>query len=65
MSDARQRFLQCLPQQARILDFGCGSGRDTKFFLDSGFAADAVDGSPELPIISTRFFVIAIPSPVP
>ena len=55
MSDARQRFLKGLPQQARILDFGCGSGRDTKFFLDSGFAADAVDGSPELCRIASEY----------
>ncbi len=23
-------FLELLPKEARILDFGCGSGRDTK-----------------------------------
>ena len=33
---------------ARVLDFGCGSGRDAKHFLEAGFAVDAVDGSPEL-----------------
>ena len=31
-----------------MLDFGCGSGRDAKHFLEAGFAVDAVDGSPEL-----------------
>lgn len=48
MKNARRRFLECLPQQARILDFGCGSGRDAKAFLDAGYVVDAVDGSPEL-----------------
>lgn len=31
-----------------ILDFGCGSGRDTKYFLESGFHVTAVDGSEEM-----------------
>lgn len=41
-------FLELLPKDARILDFGCGSGRDTKFFLDCGYQVDAIDGSMEL-----------------
>ena len=48
MKDARSRFLERLPFPARILDFGCGSGRDTKAFLDAGYTVDAVDGSPKL-----------------
>lgn len=31
-----------------ILDFGCGSGRDTKYFLHNGFQVDAIDGSEEM-----------------
>lgn len=41
-------FLELLPRNARILDFGCGSGRDTKYFLDCGYQVDAIDGSIEL-----------------
>lgn len=48
MCDARTRFLKRLPSQAYILDFGCGSGRDTKAFLEQGYKVDAVDGSAEL-----------------
>jgi SAM-dependent methyltransferase len=29
------------------LDFGCGSGRDAKYFLDKGYDVDAIDGSKE------------------
>ena len=48
MSDARSRFLRELPVGRRILDFGCGSGRDTKAFLELGYQVDATDGSEEV-----------------
>ena len=48
MSDTRSRFCSELPQDALILDFGCGSGRDTKAFLDAGYRVEATDGSEEL-----------------
>ena len=41
-------FLSKLEKNSYILDFGCGSGRDTKYFLELGFHVDAVDGSEEL-----------------
>ena len=41
-------FLQLLPSRGTILDFGCGSGRDTKYFLEHGYKVDAIDGSIEL-----------------
>jgi cyclopropane fatty-acyl-phospholipid synthase-like methyltransferase len=37
-----------LKEGASILDFGCGSGRDTKAFLDLGYKVEAIDGSVEL-----------------
>lgn len=47
-SETQDKFLSLLPQGAHILDFGCGSGRDTKYFLDKGFLVTATDGSVEL-----------------
>lgn len=44
----QNRFLEKLHMGAYILDFGCGSGRDTKYFLEQGYRVDAVDGSEEL-----------------
>ena len=41
-------FLELLPENAKILDFGCGSGRDTKYFLEHGCRVVAMDGSLEL-----------------
>lgn len=31
-SDTQERFLSRLKEGSYILDFGCGSGRDTKYF---------------------------------
>lgn len=44
----QDRFLSKLSPGAYILDFGCGSGRDTKYFLENGYQVDATDGSEEL-----------------
>ncbi|MEE3420939.1 MAG: class I SAM-dependent methyltransferase [Lachnospiraceae bacterium] len=41
-------FLSLLPHSARILDFGCGSGRDLKYFREHGFRAEGTDGSEEI-----------------
>jgi SAM-dependent methyltransferase len=38
-------FLALLPPGARILDAGCGSGRDGKAFLDLGYDVTAFDAS--------------------
>lgn len=48
-------FLKKLSEGAYILDFGCGSGRDTKAFLDKGYAVIAVDGSKELCILASQY----------
>ena len=48
MTDTQQRFATCLPEGGAVLDFGCGSGRDTKAFLEMGFSVDATDGSEEM-----------------
>lgn len=44
----QNRFLKRLPLHAKILDFGCGAGRDTKYFLEQGYQVEAMDGSEEL-----------------
>lgn len=48
MSETRGRFLQYLKPNALILDAGCGSGRDSKFFMESGYRVVALDGSKEM-----------------
>ena len=44
----QNKFLDKLLSGASILDFGCGSGRDTKYFHEMGYEVEAIDGSEEL-----------------
>jgi 2-polyprenyl-3-methyl-5-hydroxy-6-metoxy-1,4-benzoquinol methylase len=45
MSNIYQHFTKDLHANALILDAGCGSGRDSKAFLDMGYKVDAFDAS--------------------
>lgn len=47
LKDTQNKFIIALPGD-KILDLGCGSGRDTKYFLEIGLKVTAVDGSEEL-----------------
>lgn len=51
----QERFLAKLKKGSRILDLGCGSGRDTKFFLERGYDVEAVDGSAELCRLASQY----------
>ncbi len=48
MSEWRNRFLKHIPDGGRILDVGCGSGRDSKAFIKDGFSVVAIDASREM-----------------
>lgn len=48
MSEQYGFFLKYLLPGCRILDLGCGSGRDSAYFSSQGFEITAVDGSEEL-----------------
>lgn len=59
-TQTQDKFLQLLPPAAAILDFGCGSGRDTKYFLDAGMQVDATDGSEELCRLASEYTGIPV-----
>ena len=59
-TSVQDKFLSFLPPQAHILDFGCGPGRDTKYFLDHGFRTDAIDGSEEFCRIASEYTGIPV-----
>ena len=56
----RKKFLQRLPEQGSILDFGCGSGRDAKVFLDLGYEVEAADGCGELCEMAAEYTGIVV-----
>lgn len=49
------KFLEHLQPNAYILDFGCGSGRDSKYFLDNGYRVKAIDGSIEMCKLASKY----------
>ena len=59
-TQTQDKFLHLLPPTASILDFGCGSGRDTKYFLDAGMCVDATDGSEELCKLASEYTGIPV-----
>lgn len=48
MSEWQNRFLKYIPTGGRILDAGCGSGRDSKAFIKQGYSVVAFDASREM-----------------
>lgn len=56
----QDKFLSYLKDHASILDFGCGSGRDTRYFLDHGYDVTAIDGSKEICIEATKYTGIPV-----
>lgn len=51
----QDHFLSYLKPGDRILDFGCGSGRDTAYFREKGLAVDAADGSSEMCRLASEY----------
>ena len=60
MHITQDRFLRLLAENRFILDFGCGSGRDTKYFLEKGYRVEATDGSSELCKLASAFTGIEV-----
>lgn len=48
LSKCYKRFTALLPRGARILDAGCGAGRDTRYFIEHGCLVIAFDASREM-----------------
>jgi len=54
LSNSYESFLKHLPEKSHILDAGCGSGRDSKYFLGRGYAVTAFDASEEMVKIASK-----------
>lgn len=55
MSKTYALFEKYLKPKATILDLGCGSGRDSKYFVEQGYNVVAIDGSKELCDIASKY----------
>ena len=59
-TQTQNKFLNYLNVGDYILDFGCGSGRDTKYFMEAGMKVDAIDGSEEMCRIASEYTGIEV-----
>lgn len=55
LSSLQQEFLSYIPKGGTILDLGCGSGRDSKAFVEQGYVVEAVDGSQEMCKVASEY----------
>lgn len=55
MSALYAEFLPLIPAQGHILDAGCGSARDAKYFKQQGFIVSAFDASEELAALASCY----------
>lgn len=74
MSPLYQQFLSSIPAGGHVVDAGCGSGRDSRYFFDQGFAVTAFDASSalvelakkhtSLPVLLSTFSEFSVSKPV-
>ena len=60
LSETQDLFLSLIPEKGMILDFGCGSGRDSLYFLDHGYSVEAMDGSQAMVSAAARLTGLAV-----
>lgn len=60
MSEHYRRFEEYLLPESRILDAGCGSGRDSLYFLSKGYIVQAFDASVEMVKLSSELTGLAV-----
>ena len=60
MTELYAEFTPFIKQGSEILDAGCGSGRDTKYFMSKGYRVIAFDASEELVALASSHCKIDI-----
>ncbi|MGU3415792.1 class I SAM-dependent methyltransferase [Enterobacteriaceae bacterium C34A] len=60
MSSLYAPFLERVAPQGKILDAGCGSGRDSKAFEALGYDVEAFDATPEMVALASQHAGIAV-----
>ena len=54
LSELYSKFLRHIPDNGSILDLGCGSGRDSLYFLEKGYIVTSDDASEEMVRLSSE-----------
>lgn len=49
-----EKFLKYVSKNGKVLDVGCGSGRDSEYFLNNGYEVDAIDASYEMCRVTSK-----------
>jgi len=60
MRETQELFLKEVGEGGRILDFGCGAGRDSRYFAERGYTVTAIDGSAQLCRIASAYTGLAV-----
>lgn len=60
LSHIHKKFLPLVKDGGLILDFGCGSGRDSKIFMELGYKVEAIDGSDKVCNLASDFLGIPV-----
>jgi cyclopropane fatty-acyl-phospholipid synthase-like methyltransferase len=55
MNSVYEHFTKFLKPGSHICDLGCGSGRDSKYFMSQGFTVVSIDGSSEMCRLASSF----------
>ncbi|WMN60007.1 class I SAM-dependent methyltransferase [Pseudoalteromonas xiamenensis] len=55
MYEAYRKFVQYVSAEGKILDIGCGSGRDSLYFIKQGFKVVATEPTPALRDIASAY----------
>lgn len=56
----QDRFMSYVKKGGKILDFGCGSGRDTAYFLEHGYDVTPTDGSSEMCRLASEYLKMPV-----
>lgn len=59
-SEAGNIFLSYVRDGGSILDFGCGSGRDSRYFLEKGYDVSACDASEAMCRLASEYIGIMV-----
>lgn len=55
LSAVYARFCPLLPQGAHVLDAGCGTGRDARYFIEQGYTVTAFDLCEEMVRVASEY----------